>query len=105
MSVAISMPAAGNLVKWHRSLGDRVEAGDLLCEVETDKTVMEVLADSSGFIQKIFVQEGATSVAADAPLAVICSEAIPEETTVVRPQPDAAPMDAAPGFPLDAPSE
>lgn len=93
MSVAISMPAAGNLVKWHRSLGDRVEAGDLLCEVETDKTVMEVLADSSGFIQKIFVQEGATSVAADAPLAVICSEAILEETAVVRPQPDAAPME------------
>lgn len=65
MSVNIEMPklsdtmTEGTLIKWHKKVGDSVEIGDILAEVETDKATMEMEAFDEGTITEIRVQEGA----------------------------------------------
>ena len=64
MSVNIEMPklsdtmTEGTLIKWHKKVGDSVEIGDILAEVETDKATMEMEAFDEGTITEIRVQEG-----------------------------------------------
>ncbi len=64
MSVNIEMPklsdtmTEGTLIKWHKKVGDSVEIGDILAEVETDKATMEMEAFDEGTITEILVQEG-----------------------------------------------
>ncbi|HHY82362.1 MAG TPA: 2-oxo acid dehydrogenase subunit E2 [Clostridiales bacterium] len=48
----------GILARWHKKEGDRVEAGDILCEVETDKATMDYESTAEGILLKILVQEG-----------------------------------------------
>ncbi len=50
----------GVVVKWRKAEGDRVESGDVLAEIETDKAVMDLEAFASGTLRKILVQEGST---------------------------------------------
>ena len=63
MSVDILMPALsptmeeGTLSKWLVKEGDKVESGDLIAEIETDKATMEVEAIEDGIIGKILVSE------------------------------------------------
>src|SRR5712671_4805099 len=70
MPVDVLMPALsptmekGNLSKWMKSEGDKVKAGDVIAEIETDKATMEVEA----------VDEGTADVAVNTPIAVILSE-------------------------------
>lgn len=64
MSVKIEMPklsdtmTEGTLIKWHKKVGDKVEIGDILAEVETDKATMEMEAFDEGTITEIAIQEG-----------------------------------------------
>ena len=64
MSVNIEMPklsdtmTEGTLIKWHKKVGDTVEIGDILAEVETDKATMEMEAFDDGTITSIQIQEG-----------------------------------------------
>ncbi len=64
MSVNIEMPklsdtmTEGTLVKWHKQVGDSVEIGDVLAEIETDKATMEMEAFDDGIITKILIQTG-----------------------------------------------
>jgi len=64
MPVNIEMPklsdtmTEGTLLKWHKSVGDRVEIGDILAEVETDKATMEMEAFDEGEITEIRIHEG-----------------------------------------------
>lgn len=64
MSVNIEMPklsdtmTEGTLIKWHKKVGDSVEIGDILAEVETDKATMEMEAFDEGTITDIRIQEG-----------------------------------------------
>lgn len=68
MSVNIEMPklsdtmTEGTLIKWHKKVGDSVEIGDILAEVETDKATMEMEAFDEGTITEIRVQEGEKAV-------------------------------------------
>ncbi|GAA5130317.1 pyruvate dehydrogenase complex dihydrolipoamide acetyltransferase [Luteolibacter yonseiensis] len=68
MSVNIEMPklsdtmTEGTLIKWHKQVGDTVEIGDILAEVETDKATMEMEAFDDGVITEILVQEGEKAV-------------------------------------------
>src|SRR3954468_22869650 len=48
----------GTLVKWRKKPGDKVEVGDILAEVETDKAVMEMEAFDEGVLAEYIVQEG-----------------------------------------------
>lgn len=64
MSVNIEMPklsdtmTEGTLIKWHKQVGDTVEIGDILAEIETDKATMEMEAFDDGVITEILVKEG-----------------------------------------------
>jgi pyruvate dehydrogenase E2 component (dihydrolipoamide acetyltransferase) len=51
----------GTISRWLKHEGDRVEKGDILAEVETDKANMEVNAYGAGLLNKVLVQEGQTA--------------------------------------------
>lgn len=63
----------GKIMNWLKSEGDSVSSGDLLCEVETDKAVMEYEAVTEGILLKILVPEG-NSVDIGVSIAVIGEE-------------------------------
>jgi pyruvate dehydrogenase E2 component (dihydrolipoamide acetyltransferase) len=48
----------GTLVKWHKQVGDSVEIGDVLADVETDKATMEMESFDDGVLTEIRVQAG-----------------------------------------------
>ena len=64
MSITIEMPklsdtmTVGTVVKWHKNIGDKIENGDTLAEIETDKATMELENFDDGYLLKILVQEG-----------------------------------------------
>lgn len=64
MSIEITMPklsdtmTEGLFAGWKKNVGDRVERGDILAEVETDKAVMELEAFASGILIKTMVRGG-----------------------------------------------
>lgn len=64
MSFEVIMPAlgmaqdTGHLVSWAKSVGDEVTEDDVLMEVETDKTTMEVPAGHSGYIAELRAYAG-----------------------------------------------
>lgn len=51
----------GTVAKWHKNIGDKVEEGDLLAEIETDKATMEFEAFQEGVLLHIGVAEGDTA--------------------------------------------
>jgi len=76
MAIIIEMPklsdtmSVGTLVKWHKKIGDLVENGDILAEVETDKATMELENFDDGTLLEIFVGEG-EEVPIGSPLAAV----------------------------------
>jgi pyruvate dehydrogenase E2 component (dihydrolipoamide acetyltransferase) len=63
----------GTLVKWRKKEGDFVKEQEVIFEIETDKTVMEVEAQTSGILRKILVAEG-EEVPIILPIAIIGDE-------------------------------
>src|SRR5438477_374984 len=53
---------SGTIVKWLKSEGDKVEKGEPLYEVDTDKATQEVEAEASGVLLKIAVESGEVPV-------------------------------------------
>lgn len=49
----------GTLVKWRKKVGDKIQTGDVLAEVETDKATMEMEAFDDGLLHELLVAEGA----------------------------------------------
>ena len=47
----------GTVVRWHVKEGDAVKAGDLLCDIETDKISNTVEAKMAGIVKKILAAE------------------------------------------------
>src|SRR5215471_11634003 len=80
MPTNILMPALsptmekGNLAKWLKKEGDKVKAGDVLAEIETDKATMEFEAIDDGTLGKILVPEGAENIAVNQPIAILLEE-------------------------------
>lgn len=60
----------GVIVAWHKKVGDKVKAGDLMAEVETDKATMELESYEDGTLLYIGVEAG-KSVPVDGIIAVI----------------------------------
>jgi len=60
----------GTLVRWIKKEGDLVKEQEVLFEIETDKTVMEVETQTSGILRKILVAEG-EEVPVTIPIAII----------------------------------
>ena len=81
MASEIKMPAlsptmeTGTLSKWLVAEGDQVRSGDIIAEIETDKTTMEVETIEDGFIGKLLVPEGAENVQVNATIAILIDDA------------------------------
>jgi pyruvate dehydrogenase E2 component (dihydrolipoamide acetyltransferase) len=96
--------AEGKIIKWFKAVGDAVAVNDLLFEIETDKTSMEVPSMSAGTLAEIRVPEGATvpvsavvavlSGAGEAPAPAAASAPAPSAPAPVA-APAAAPAPAA----------
>ncbi|HFQ15827.1 MAG TPA: pyruvate dehydrogenase complex dihydrolipoamide acetyltransferase, partial [Rhodobacteraceae bacterium] len=77
MPATILMPAlsptmeTGKLTAWHVGKGDRIAAGDVIAEIETDKATMEVEAVEDGVIGTILVDAGGEDVAVNTPIALV----------------------------------
>ena len=80
MPIELKMPALsptmeeGTLAKWLVKEGDKVESGDILAEIETDKATMEFEAVDEGTVAKILVPEGSEGVKVGAPIAILAGE-------------------------------
>ncbi|QKC84001.1 pyruvate dehydrogenase complex E1 component subunit beta [Mesorhizobium sp. NZP2077] len=80
MPIEILMPALsptmeeGNLSKWLKNEGDKVVAGDVIAEIETDKATMEVEAVDEGTIGKIVVPAGTEGVKVNAVIAILLQD-------------------------------
>jgi pyruvate dehydrogenase E2 component (dihydrolipoamide acetyltransferase) len=76
MATEILMPRQGITVEscvilgWKKREGDKVKAGDTICEVETDKAAFEIESEHEGTLLKVFFEEGA-DVPVLTPIAVI----------------------------------
>ena len=77
MATEILMPALsptmeeGVIVKWFIKEGDKVSAGDLLAEIETDKATMELEAIDEGIVGELIYKEGVESIKINTPIAII----------------------------------
>ena len=107
MAHAILMPKPGQMteectvIAWHKKEGDPVRRGDILFEIETDKSTMEVEAFDDGVLLRIIADVGATI-----PVNTVCAyvgepgETIPETVTAAAtpaaPDPSAAAAPVAP---------
>ena len=78
MAETISMPklgfdmAEGLLVRWVRQVGENINKGDVLAEIETDKATVEVESSASGVVLQLMVEQG-TMVPVNAPIAIVGS--------------------------------
>jgi pyruvate dehydrogenase E2 component (dihydrolipoamide acetyltransferase) len=76
MAETINMPklgfdmAEGTLVRWIKKVGETVNKGEVLAEIETDKATVEVESPASGMVRKLLVDEGAV-VPVNSPIAIV----------------------------------
>lgn len=52
----------GNVAKWKKKEGDKVSAGDVLCEIETDKAIVDMESMEDGYLAKIVHGDGAKEI-------------------------------------------
>lgn len=80
MPVAITLPPvtpdfdAGTIGAWNKAVGDKVEKGDVLVDIETDKAMVEVEAEDSGVLGRILVNDGQSDVQVHSTIGVLLKE-------------------------------
>ena len=90
MAETINMPklgfdmAEGLLVRWVKQVGENINKGDVLAEIETDKATVEVESSASGVVLQLIVDQG-TMVPVNAPIAVVgaAGEVISNQSPVI----------------------
>lgn len=108
MPIEITMPALsptmteGNLAKWNKKEGDKIKAGDVIAEIETDKATMEVEAVDEGILGRIIIKAGTEGVKVNEVIALIQAEGEDKKAldawkpkVVEAPKAEAAPAAAA----------
>jgi len=80
MPLTIYMPALsptmemGNIVKWHKKVGDTISSGEVIAEIETDKALMEFEVADDGILAKILIEEGSVDVKVNEPIAILIQD-------------------------------
>jgi pyruvate dehydrogenase E2 component (dihydrolipoamide acetyltransferase) len=82
---------SGTVVRWLKQEGDRVEKGEPLYEVDTEKVTQEVEADASGVLLKISVEEGEVPVGRTVAVIGEEGEDVPEAEPEPEPEVDEQP--------------
>ena len=82
----------GKLSKWFIKEGDKVSAGDIIAEIETDKATMEFEAVDEGTVTKLIVTEGTDGVLVNSAIALLTDEnsenAIDKKVSIEKVQTD-----------------
>jgi pyruvate dehydrogenase E2 component (dihydrolipoamide acetyltransferase) len=112
MPIEIKMPSlglnveAGNLSRWLVNVGQKIKAGDILAEIETDKATMEFEAPSEGVLAKLLVADGAEQVKVGEVIALLTREGeeLSSAATSGNGRAVAAPQVSPPGSSASAPS-
>ena len=95
----------GVVAEWHKKIGDNVESGELLAEIETDKATMEFESFQDGVLLHIGVEKGATAPV-DSILAILGEKG--EDVKKILAEADSAPApakeEAAPAPAAEAPA-
>lgn len=104
MPTYIEMPSLsdtmteGTLLKWKIQPGDKVAAGQVIAEIQTDKATMEMEAFNEGVVHKLYINEG-DKVPLGAPMAIILSEGeqppADDAAPAKQPAPASSPSDKA----------
>lgn len=109
MPIPVLMPALsptmteGKLAKWHVKVGDKVTAGQVICEIETDKATMEVEAVDEGTVAQILVPEETEGVAVNTPICILAADGESvADAAKTQPASAAEPARAAPPPPASA---
>ena len=92
----------GVVAEWHKKVGDDVEAGELLAEIETDKATMEFESFQDGVLLHIGVEKGATAPV-DSILAIL-GEKGEDITALLTAAPEPAAEEAPEPAPTPAPA-
>ena len=66
----------GTIMKWLKKEGDTISAGDVLCEIETDKATISMDSDEEGILAKIIVPEGTRNVKINQLIALMVDEGV-----------------------------
>ena len=74
----------GNLTKWLVKVGQKVKAGDIIAEIETDKATMEVEAVDEGNVEKLLFSEGAKNILVNSPIAILTNEIKEDDKKIVK---------------------
>jgi pyruvate dehydrogenase E2 component (dihydrolipoamide acetyltransferase) len=76
--------AEGLLVRWVRQVGETINKGDVLAEIETDKATVEVESSASGVVLQLIVDQG-TMVPVNAPIAIVgqAGEVVSNQSPVI----------------------
>lgn len=51
----------GRIASWYKNIGDKVEEGEVIAAIETEKLISDIKAPASGILAKIIVPEGETA--------------------------------------------
>lgn len=95
MAEVITMPrlsdtmTEGKVAKWHKKVGDAVNEGDVIAEIETDKAVQDFESEIKGTLLYVGVEEG-SAAAVDSVLAIIGAEGEDISSLVSGAKPEAA---------------
>lgn len=89
MAETINMPklgfdmAEGTLVRWVKQVGENINKGDVLAEIETDKATVEVESPAGGVVLQLIVNQGDV-VPVNAPIAVVgkAGEVVSDQSSV-----------------------
>jgi pyruvate dehydrogenase E2 component (dihydrolipoamide acetyltransferase) len=92
---------SGTIVKWLKSEGDRVEKGEPLFELDTDKVTQEVEAEASGFLLRIAVAEGEVPVGETVAFIGEEGEEAPSVPDAPSPEPGGRHQSVVEGEPVD----
>ncbi len=120
MAEPITMPnlgsdmSEGTLLNWVKNVGDQINSGDIIAEIETDKATVEVPSEVSGTILQLLGELGSTltvgstigyvGAAGEAPPGGSAAPAAPAAAAEPAPTPEQKPLESAPAEPAAEPA-
>lgn len=97
MTIVIGMPTlsasmdSGTVTKWRVAVGERIRAGQIIAEIETDKAVLEYESPESGTVLRLLAEAGGGAIAVGAPILELAqaedgSAAMPSQSAAKAPR-------------------
>jgi len=92
----------GTIVKWYKQEGESISAGDVLCDIQTDKAVVSMECDEDGVVAKIMVPEGSAGIQVGTLIALMVEEGQDWKDVSIPAAEGDTPQAEAPSAPVSA---